>query len=410
MEEKNINRLLKLCDEYFLQNRHCKNYIQHCKNTWYKGILSFMNEIGMEDYSPDIGQKYLLSANGALLVEKYPRVMRRGIHMLDDLFNTGRIRRRCYTKIDFPLEGGIGRLAKDFLAELQEMGRKEHTVSNHRRHLSRLISYLNGNGITQADKIEERHIISYMSAVQLEKRSVTISIKGFVRYLKKNCVIGDGLDYFLDNFKAHDKERIPSFYSEAEILKIEGTINRNTPMGKRDYAIVLLASRLGLRAADIADLKFSHIDWQKSEIRLSTQKTGKVVELPLLAEVGNAIVDYLKNGRPQSSSENIFLLARAPYCEIASRIVGNVVQSVMRKSGIDTSQRKHGPHSLRHALATTMLGLGATVPTISEVLGHHCSETTNVYLKIDIQSLRKCVLPVPEVSKLFYEQKGGLYE
>ena len=131
MEEKNINRLLKLCDEYFLQNRHCKNYIQHCKNTWYKGILSFMNELGVEDYSPDIGQKYLQSASGALLVEKYPRVIRRGIHMLDDLFNTGRIRRRCYTKTDFPLEGEIGGLAKGFIAYLQVSGRKEHTLYNH---------------------------------------------------------------------------------------------------------------------------------------------------------------------------------------------------------------------------------------------------------------------------------------
>lgn len=142
MEEKNINRLLKLCDEYFLQNRHCKNYIQHCKNTWYKGILSFMNELGVEDYSPDIGQKYLQSASGALLVEKYPRVIRRGIHMLDDLFNIGRIRRRCYTKTDFPLEGEIGGLAKGFIAYLQVSGRKEHTLYNHRRHLSRLVSYL----------------------------------------------------------------------------------------------------------------------------------------------------------------------------------------------------------------------------------------------------------------------------
>lgn len=410
MEEKNINRLLKLCDEYFLQSRHCKHYIQHCKNTWYKGILSFMNELGVEDYSPDIGQKYLLSASSALLVEKYPRVIRRGIHMLDDLFSIGRIRRRCYTKIDFPLEGEIGGLAKDFLACLQESGRKERTLYNHRRHLSRLISYLTDKGVAQVAGIEESHLISYMSAVQLEKRSVTISIKGFVRYLKNNRIIGNGLDYFLDNFKAHDKERIPSFYSEAEILRIEGTINRNTSLGKRDCAIVLLASRLGLRAADIAGLKFSHIDWQKSEIRLTTQKTGKVVELPLLAEVGNAIIDYLKNGRPHSSSENIFLLARAPYCEITSRIVSNVVQSVMRKSGIDISQRKHGPHSLRHSLATNMLGLGATMPTISEVLGHQSSETTSIYLKIDIQSLRKCVLPVPEVSKRFYEQKGGPYE
>lgn len=76
--------------------------------------------------------------------------------------------------------------------------------------------------------MEESHLFSYMSAVQLEKRSVTISIKGFVRYLKNNRIIGNGLDYFLDNFKAHDKERIPSFYSEAEILRIEGILKSAT--------------------------------------------------------------------------------------------------------------------------------------------------------------------------------------
>ena len=131
---------------------------------------------------------------------------------------------------------------------------------------------------------------------------------------------------------------------------------------KRNYAIVLLASRLGLRSADIAGLEFSHLNWRNSKISLSTQKTGKTIELPILPEVGNALIDYLKHGRPISTSQKVFLLAKAPFCEITSMIVGNVIQATMRKSGVDTTRRKHGPHALRHSLATNMLRLGGTIP------------------------------------------------
>lgn len=412
MEEKNINHLLKMCDEYFLQGHHCNNYIRHCKNTWQKGILSYMGERGVDVYSPEIGEDYLATSEGAGLVGKYPRVMRRGIHMLNDLVTTGCIRKRFYNRIEYPLDGEIGLMAIDFISSLKEMRRSEHTLSNYRRFLSQFIRFLYDNGVKSIFEVVEEQLFAYMTARQFEKREASVVIKAFVRYLKKNKIVDTQFDYFLDTYKARKKERIPSFYSEAEVLKIESSINRNTPVGKRDFAIVLLASRLGLRAADIGALEFSQIDWTNSMIRITTQKTGKVVELPLLAEVGNALITYLKHGRPQSSSKKIFLLARAPYSEINSTIVSNVISSVIRKSGVDTSLRKKGPHSLRHTLATTLLGKNTGMPVISEILGHQSTDTTNVYLKIDITSLLKCALSVPSVPNTFYEQieKGGFYE
>lgn len=410
MEEKNINHLLEMCDEYFIQGHHCNNYIRHCKNTWQRGILSYMNDRGVDIYSPEIGEDYLTSDEGAGLVEKYPLVMRRGIHMLNDLVTTGVIRKRFYSRIEYPLDGEIGLMAKVFISSLKEKRRCEHTLSNYRRFLSQFIQFLYGNGVLSISEMKEEQLFAYMDALQLQKRETCVAIKAFVRYLKKNKIVGMQFDYFLDSFKVRKKERIPSFYSEAEVLKFESSVNRNTPMGKRNYAIVLLASRLGLRAADIGALEFSEINWAKSLIRITTKKTGKEVELPLLAEVGNALIEYLQHGRPKSSSKKIFLLSKAPYGEINSTIVSNVIRSVMRKSGVDTSQRKKGPHSLRHTLATTLLGKNTGMTVISEILGHQSTDTTNVYLKIDIASLLKCVLSVPLVPKAFYSQieKGGL--
>lgn len=173
--------------------------------------------------------------------------------------------------------------------------------------------------------------------------------------------------------------------------------------------MLLLASRLGLRASDIASLRFSDIDWDKDTITLIMQKTGKVIELPLLADVGNAIIDYLQHGRPKSELQNVFLSSRAPYVAATSCMVCNAIRTIICDSGVDITNKHHGPHSLRHSLASAMLEEGTTIPVISETLGHRSTETTMTYLKIDMKSIVKCALPVPPVSDGFYMQKGGAF-
>ena len=139
--------------------------------------------------------------------------------------------------------------------------------------------------------------------------------------------------------------------------------------------MLLLASRLGLRASDIANLKISNIDWDKNEIKLSQYKTGKPVTLPLLNDVGNAIIDYLKYGRFKSESRNIFISSRAPYVPANNSIVCSAIREVVFQSTIDIDGRHHGPHSLRHILVSCLLKKEALIHVLYDALGPQKKDT-----------------------------------
>lgn len=229
------------------------------------------------------------------------------------------------------------------------------------------------------------------------------------RYWHEEKILSRDFSLFFENFKVHHPERIPSFFSKEEVLRIESSIKRTSKTGKRNFAMVLLASRLGLRASDIAELKFQDIDWDNHTIHITMQKTGKGIVLPLLPEVGNAIIDYLRNGRPASSLSNVFLSTRAPYEAGSRQMIGSAINEIIVKAGVDVHMKHHGPHSLRHSLASAMLTEGSTMPVISEALGHKSTDTTMVYLRIDVQALLKCANPVPAVESGFYIQRGGAF-
>jgi integrase len=173
--------------------------------------------------------------------------------------------------------------------------------------------------------------------------------------------------------------------------------------------MILLASRLGLRASDIAHLTFGNIDWENSAIIFSQFKTGKMIELPLLVDVGEAIIDYLKYGRKKSESPRVFLYTRAPFTAMTNSAVAGALGRTVDESGVDTAGRKHGPHAMRHSLASRFLENQESMPIISEALGHQSTTTTMSYLRIDAESLRKCALNVPLVNTSFYEQEGGAF-
>lgn len=235
------------------------------------------------------------------------------------------------------------------------------------------------------------------------------ALRVLFRFWREEHIVDDRFEELFDTYKTHKPERIPSYFAANEVMRIEQSVSRNSANGKRNYAMLLLASRLGLRASDIANLQFSDIDWDKNMITLTMQKTKKVIELPLLADVGNAIIDYLRHGRPKSDSQNVFLSGNAPYVAATKNMVCAAINGIILRSGVDTSGKHHGPHSLRHSLASAMLNGGSMMPVISESLGHRSTQTTLAYLKIDIRSLQKCALPVPEIADCFYMQRGGAF-
>ena len=169
-------------------------------------------------------------------------------------------------------------------------------------------------------------------------------------------------------------------------------------MGKRNYAILLLAARLGLRSGDIRDFKFEHIDWENNLIRKVQRKTGEPITLPLLPEIGWALIDYIKHGRPLSDAPEIFVRQVAPH--VPMKYYDSMLVKLLQQAGISTeAPRHHGMHALRHSLATRLLEQNTPLPIIQEVLGHCDPATTQQYISVDVEQLRSCAMEVPDAAK-----------
>ena len=192
---------------------------------------------------------------------------------------------------------------------------------------------------------------------------------------------------------------IPSVYSIGEIRRIEESIDTSTIRGKRDYAIILLASRMGLRSGDIVKLKIEDIKG-KDELNIIQQKTGNTLHLPLIDEVSSAIADYL-TVRPLSVAKEIFLSTCAPYNPISTGTIRNSLKKYIIDAGIDIGNRKKGPHALRSSLASSMVNDDISYETVRKVLGHSSNNAIKHYARIDVEKLRQYCLAPPKVSGNF---------
>jgi integrase len=151
-------------------------------------------------------------------------------------------------------------------------------------------------------------------------------------------------------------------------------------------------------------LRFENIKWEENIIELEQVKTSNSLNLPLLPEVGNAIIDYLRYGRPKSDLPYIVLSAKEPYIKLKSGSIYTITSNAIKIAKIDVGKRRRGPHALRHSLAARMLESQTAMPLISEVLGHADTTSTLYYLRIDVTSLRECPLDTNMVAESFYEQ------
>lgn len=186
---------------------------------------------------------------------------------------------------------------------------------------------------------------------------------------------------------------IPRAIAPEQVRRLLTSIDRRTATGRRDYAIVLLLARLGLRSGEVASLQLDDIDWKAGQLSVHG-KSGHRNKLPLPADVGRAIAAYLKAGRPPSTSRSVFLRARAPACGFQGGCaVGSIVRHRLQRSDVDAPS--FGAHQFRHGLATEMLRGGASLGEIGDLLGHRHPQTTMIYTKVDIQALRKLALPWP---------------
>lgn len=271
-----------------------------------------------------------------------------------------------------------------------------------REYVSKIfLYYLQLSKILELNNLHRKHIINFLNEFK-DYSKFTIKdylamVKVFLEFLYLNHYINQPLHVTLPKVYIPKQSKIPSVWNTKDIQKLLENIDRTTAIGKRDYAILLLIIKLGLRKIDVITLKFSDINWNNKTINIVQQKTKEPISLPLLNDIGWAIIDYIKNGRPKVDIGNVFLRHKKPIT-CFSRNHGNfysILTKYMRKANIPiTKKKKNGVHSLRHTLASEMLKQSTPIETISSVLGHVNSNTTSVYLKIDIEKLRECVLEV----------------
>ena len=224
----------------------------------------------------------------------------------------------------------------------------------------------------------------------------TTALRMFLRFLIAEGKCQTGLDAAIPVVANWSLSSLPRYLQAEEVERVIAACDSASPVGRRDRAILLLLARLALRAGDIVQLRLGDIDWKGAWISVSG-KNRREMRLPLTQEVGQAIVDYLQDGRPQSETDAVFVRSRAPFRAFASHCaVSVIVAQAMRRAGVACPSRG-AAHVLRHSIATSMLRQGASLQDIAVILRHRSIETTQIYAKVDVTALQRIAQPWPEV-------------
>lgn len=410
-KKQTIDDLINAFFDYMRSIHRTEGSLNRYRRKWQR-IKDFMSAKKLRYYSEDIEQAYLKHELGQYDYHQLDEKKRDLVNIteaLGEFQKTGRLFMGSRKHHPKEFRGTAGRYIKVFIDQRQQgLNLSDNTVASYIFHLYPFCRYINDKKIN-LKAIKASEILAYVQQTNPDKpanRHVSLNIlRNFFKYLYE--VNTSSVDYSRiipkDNYKHQPK--LPSTFTDEEIAVLLKSVDRGNPRGKRDYAMLLLAIRLGLRASDICELTFDNIIWEQNVIQLIQYKTGKALELPLLPELGNAIIDYLKYGRPVTNDDHCFIHVLAPYERIHSSDMGNMVRKYMTLSKINYSNRRHGPHSLRHSFASALLREKVPLPVISEALGHSSMDSTMLYLRIDKDSLKKCALEVPVLPVSFYEQK-----
>ncbi len=369
----------------------------HCKEL--REFADYCAQNAMQIYSPDTGLTYFLQRYGldmtdsAIKLTEQQRATRRTIRFLDDIYQFGCARRNSHH--DYKVPPAYADVLEDYLNHCIKNNGSPGTIDVKRTKLKQFLCYLDGRQILLPD-ITASDVSDYMTTLYHYKRAtihiISSVLRDFFRYLHTSGILENNLAGDVPRPKIYVEESFPETWTPEEIRQLLSAINRRTAIGKRDYAMILLAVLLGMRAGDICALKFKEIDWRKKVIIYTQQKSGKINTLPLLPPIGEAIIDYLKNGRLDSDCDNVFIRHIHPYGAIASSsTLSETIKRYMRQAGLTIKSRKVA-HSMRHTVASTLLRNGVPLMTISNIMGHDTPKTTIAYTKVDIPALRKCAL------------------
>jgi len=410
LQQQPINKLIETVLQELRKLDYSENSILNYRR-FYSRLARFAHEEGEAFYSEDLGSRYLLKHYDCrvnTITDTSPtsklRMQIRYIRVLGDYQLHGIILRRKLGKLattPCPVQFRSG--YESFLTECRVRNYSERGTYTRGNRIKNFLFFLDDHGVGAYDDITPSSLSAYfgtcISQTGKTMASTLTCVRTFLRHLYLNGFMEADLTEKLPKIKTFYAPRVPRVWKQEEVRAVLNSIDRGNPTGKRDYAILLIIARLGLRSVDIKDLRLENLKWDKNTIEFVQSKTKKPIVLPMLEDVGWAIIDYLKNARPITDSPFVFVRHNAPFEAFGiNAALNRILVTHIHRAGVKVLRDlPKGLHSLRHTLASTLLEQNTPLPVISEILGHMSVKSTDVYLHIDIKKLRQCALDPEEV-------------
>ena len=355
-------------------------------------------------FSKPLAEQYLFELKqkrktGSIKAWRY-KLYRLTVLMLIECDDTGRVAWKKHID-DPPIrlhQSAFLLLHQEYLNFLKKEGKAIGTIQIYDLVSRQFLEYLEERKVEDLAQVRGSEISTFIPFIAKQyqpgsMRTVLSALRCFIRFVECQKLTELHLSQSIPSSPGRITRVFPTITIEEE-QKLLDSADSTTPAGKRNYAMMLLALRTGLRSVDIINLKLGDIQWKRNTIEIVQSKTGNPLVLPLLTDVGNAIADYILNGRPESKQPYLFLRTQAPYRKLSARTAGYAIScKVMKAAGIrqDPEDRK-GLHCFRHYVASRLLSEEIPLPIISSILGHRNKDSTKIYLSMDLVHLRACAL------------------
>jgi integrase len=373
---------------------------------WYRGcwrrLERWFASRGVEEFSLDVAMVWVDEACGGFFEKEQTGTLKqtdvyvfRVAAMLDEFAVHGSVLRR-YSRSVSKMSAEQAEVLAGFQAWLRAEGCAVSTVRAYGTVAGEFLAFTaSRGGLAALDGGVIGAFVTTLAGYQAKTVEHKLcAVRSLLRFAATGGLVDEAVLDTVPAVRSVRQARIPSVWDPVDVAKVLEAIDRGNPSGKRDYAIVLLICRLGLRAVDVTRLRFADLDWPGNQLSVVQAKTGRRVDLPLLKDVGWAIIDYVRDGRPGSDCPQVFLRHTAPIGPFSDQDhLHQILVKHARAGHVPLGEkRRHGMHSLRHTLATRLLEDGTPVEQIAEILGHQSVESTGVYLKSSLRLLAQCAL------------------
>jgi site-specific recombinase XerD len=400
MQKQPLAELIHDLEQEMLRLGYTNGSMQFYRNNW-KNLMQFAQEREEMYFSERLGIDFIeehfhipvQDSHRILLQSEIQKL--RVIRMIGDFQLHRSILRRYYKHKEILTEPYFVSISARFKSYCVNKGYSKVTVGHYVKQSERFMDYLASQNVIDCKKINLELIYNYIKTLagytyKTVEQNIC-SLRTFFRFLLETGDVQIDFASKTPMVQARKQTRIPSVWTADELRKLIAAIDRQSPKGKRDYAIILLACCLGMRCTDIKNLKMENFHWEEKKLVFIQSKTRIPLSLPLTQEVGWAVIDYLRYGRPKVDSPCLFVRHLAPFAPFSEGDhLNQLIKQYMALAHIPTLKKKRGMHSLRHTMASALLEKETPLSIISDILGHIDTDSTAVYLKVGMGKLKEC--------------------